>query len=173
MRYTIVFAALIALTLFCSVTCAYAQPAQGHVMDVKGQPISGATVNYTWYYWSSDYSKRYSDGNRQTQSDTNGNFSCTCSCSNDYHNELSGSIGSIGFKSQTFDAIGPPGTESFSITLAPNEIVNPSLPVQNFLLRSFPNPLFQSTTIRFSGFDHGFAEISINNLIGAEVARLY
>jgi len=41
------------------------------------------------------------------------------------------------------------------------------------LLTSFPNPFTQSTSIKFSTSDHSFAQVSIHNLLGSEVARLF
>src|SRR3954464_7672066 len=38
---------------------------------------------------------------------------------------------------------------------------------------SFPNPFSQSTSIKFSTSDHSFAQVSIHNLLGSEVARLF
>jgi photosystem II stability/assembly factor-like uncharacterized protein len=40
-------------------------------------------------------------------------------------------------------------------------------------IQSFPNPFSQSTSIKFSSSDHSFAQVSIHNLLGSEVARLF
>jgi hypothetical protein len=50
--------------------------------------------------------------------------------------------------------------------------VSPPKP-SNSLPTSFPNPFSQSTSIKFSSSDHGFAQVSIHNLLGSEVARLF
>ena len=41
------------------------------------------------------------------------------------------------------------------------------------VFRSYPNPFSQSTSIKFSSSDHCFAQVSIMNLLGSEVARLF
>jgi len=40
-------------------------------------------------------------------------------------------------------------------------------------INSFPNPFSRSTSIKFSISDHSFAQISIYNLLGSEVARIF
>ncbi len=40
-------------------------------------------------------------------------------------------------------------------------------------IESFPNPFSQSTSIKFSSSDHAFTQVSIHNLLGSEVARLF
>jgi hypothetical protein len=40
-------------------------------------------------------------------------------------------------------------------------------------LTSFPNPFSQSTSIKFTSGNSGFTQVSVMNLLGSEVARLY
>ena len=40
-------------------------------------------------------------------------------------------------------------------------------------LLSYPNPFSQSTSIKFSSSDHSYSQVSIHNLLGSEVARLF
>ena len=47
------------------------------------------------------------------------------------------------------------------------------LPVTLKLEQNYPNPFSQSTTIRFTAPDHGAAQVTIVNLLGEEVARLF
>ncbi len=47
-----------------------------------------------------------------------------------------------------------------------------SPPVSN-AIRTYPNPFSQSTTISFTPDTSGYAEVSIVNLLGVEVARLF
>jgi hypothetical protein len=46
-------------------------------------------------------------------------------------------------------------------------------PASTLDIRSYPNPLSQSTTISFTSEASGYAEISIVNLLGVEVAQLF
>jgi photosystem II stability/assembly factor-like uncharacterized protein len=46
-------------------------------------------------------------------------------------------------------------------------------PSRKIIIQNFPNPFFQSTSIKFSTQDHSFAQVSIHNLLGSEVARLF
>ena len=48
-----------------------------------------------------------------------------------------------------------------------------SKPEMEYSILSYPNPFSQSTTIKFSSSDHSFAQVSIHNLLGSEVARLF
>jgi Secretion system C-terminal sorting domain len=48
----------------------------------------------------------------------------------------------------------------------------PQIP-QFGLVQSYPNPFSQSTTITFSSQEEGYAEVTIVNLLGAQVARLF
>ncbi|MDP4219778.1 MAG: T9SS type A sorting domain-containing protein, partial [Bacteroidota bacterium] len=47
------------------------------------------------------------------------------------------------------------------------------IPSSHSAMANFPNPFFQSTSIKLSTPDCTFAEISIHNLLGIEVARLF
>ena len=40
-------------------------------------------------------------------------------------------------------------------------------------IQSFPNPFTQSTTVRYTSTERGFAQVTIVNLLGEEVARLF
>ncbi|MDP4237656.1 MAG: T9SS type A sorting domain-containing protein, partial [Bacteroidota bacterium] len=44
---------------------------------------------------------------------------------------------------------------------------------KNISLSNFPNPFSQSTAIIFTSDKPGFAQISVHNLLGTEVARLF
>lgn len=41
------------------------------------------------------------------------------------------------------------------------------------MLNTYPNPFFQSSTITFSCAEAGAGEVTIFNLLGAEVARIF
>jgi len=53
-----------------------------------------------------------------------------------------------------------------------NSSVTNIIPSTNSLT-NFPNPFSQSTSIKFSTSDHSLAQVSIHNLLGSEVARLF
>jgi hypothetical protein len=46
----------------------------------------------------------------------------------------------------------------------------PSTPPQ---IQSYPNPFTQSTTITFSSQDEGYADVTVVNLLGSQVARIF
>ena len=50
--------------------------------------------------------------------------------------------------------------------------VSQPLPSTNSVI-SYPNPFSQSTSIKFFSSDHSFAQVSIQNLLGSEIARLF
>ncbi len=43
----------------------------------------------------------------------------------------------------------------------------------NNVLDVFPNPFFQSTTINFTSAESGFAQVSVVNILGMQVSRIY
>ena len=52
-------------------------------------------------------------------------------------------------------------------------VANADIPSSSIYLTSYPNPFSQSTTISFSSPESGVAEITIVNLLGSEVARVF
>jgi photosystem II stability/assembly factor-like uncharacterized protein len=44
---------------------------------------------------------------------------------------------------------------------------------KDLAIYSFPNPFSQSTTIKFTTTDHSFAQVSVRDILGSEVARLF
>jgi hypothetical protein len=58
-------------------------------------------------------------------------------------------------------------------TLTTSASVSYSNKTSRALFQSYPNPFSQSTTISFSPQSSGYADISIVNLLGAEVAHLF
>jgi hypothetical protein len=58
-------------------------------------------------------------------------------------------------------------------TPGPSGVASPTSPSNFILLVAFPNPLTQSTTISFTWPESGVAEVTIVNLLGEEVARVF
>jgi hypothetical protein len=56
--------------------------------------------------------------------------------------------------------------------IAPS-VVAAGAPTTNSEIQSFPNPFSQSTQIMFTPEASGYAEVSIFNQLGVEVARLF
>jgi plastocyanin domain-containing protein len=54
-----------------------------------------------------------------------------------------------------------------------NSVTSPGSPVTPSNIQSYPNPFIQSTTITFSSPESGVAEVTIVNLLGSQVARLF
>ena len=59
------------------------------------------------------------------------------------------------------------------MTLTPPSVVSNSNRPSTIPIQTFPNPFSQSTTITFSSPESGMAEITIVNLLGSEVARVF
>jgi len=58
-----------------------------------------------------------------------------------------------------------------------SEIINPSsvaqTPAITSNIQSYPNPFTQSTTITFSSKDEGYADVTVVNILGSQVARVF
>jgi flagellar hook assembly protein FlgD len=48
-----------------------------------------------------------------------------------------------------------------------------NVPIASADLRNYPNPFSQQSTIEFSSSEQGYAEISVVNLLGSEVAQVF
>jgi hypothetical protein len=46
-------------------------------------------------------------------------------------------------------------------------------PIASAVLRNYPNPFSQRSTIEFSSSEKGYAEVTVMNLLGSEVANIY
>ena len=47
------------------------------------------------------------------------------------------------------------------------------LPTASAVLRNYPNPFSQQSTIEFSSSEQGYAEVTVMNILGSEVANIY